>query len=334
MDERSSIFISYSRTDKKWKDRLVKHLQVAAQRGSLTIWDDSQIAGGLDWKAEIEKAMALCGVAVLLISADFLTSDFVLGAEIPRLLERRRKEGLHVVPVLMRPCDWGAVDWLASMQIYPSGRAISKGSKHDIEEDMAALATEIRSLLNPKPAPPAPKPISPPAPAPPLARAARAPEIAQYIVQEALPKRPAIKSIKSKSLSPTAARGRFLEGVWNSEDGAVFCVRIQGPELRCVYSYKGQIRTGELYDWRISDDDVLARFRWFKSSIAGWMHLMLESRDRLAGGWWYNKDARGEVDPKLVPEYSKAPIVLTRAASSQFPQWAEEYFEKRMWEQA
>ena len=87
--------------------------------GLLDLWDDRRIGTGEDWRAEIAEAMGRANVAILLISADFLTSQFILGEEVPRLLQRRDAEGLRVFPVIVRPCAWKTVPWLSRMQVRP-----------------------------------------------------------------------------------------------------------------------------------------------------------------------------------------------------------------------
>lgn len=104
-----TVFISYSHKDEAWKDRLTSHLGVLQHEGLLDPWDDRRIGAGEDWRQEIEDAMNRASVAVLLVSADFLTSKFILGEEVPRLLERREKEGLKIFPVIIRPCAWDDV---------------------------------------------------------------------------------------------------------------------------------------------------------------------------------------------------------------------------------
>ena len=101
-----TIFISYSHADEAWKDRLVTHLTVLERQGLLDLWDDRRIGVGEDWRREIEQAIDGASVAVLLVSADFLTSQFTLDEQMPRLLQRRDKEGLRVFPVVVRPCAW------------------------------------------------------------------------------------------------------------------------------------------------------------------------------------------------------------------------------------
>ena len=96
-----SVFLSYSHKDEVWKDRLKNHLGILEAEGLLDIWDDRRIEVGADWFEEIQEAMACASVAVLLVSADFLTSKFILGEEVPKLLARRSGEGLSVMPVIV-----------------------------------------------------------------------------------------------------------------------------------------------------------------------------------------------------------------------------------------
>jgi hypothetical protein len=92
--------------------------------------------------------MDASSVGVFLISSDFLGSDFILKEEVTHLIERRKSEGLHIVPVYLRKCDWEAVDWLARMQMRPAGdRPVVHGEEHLIDDEFAEIAKEIRLLL-------------------------------------------------------------------------------------------------------------------------------------------------------------------------------------------
>lgn len=146
-----SIFISYSRKDEAQKDKLLSHLGVLQNAGLITVWSDDRISAGADWRQAIRDAMAQAKVAVLLVSANFLTSDFILDDEAPRLLKRRRDEGLVVVPIIATACAWRMVDWLASLQVRPkNGRPVwSDGGSH-VDEDLAEIAEEIAQLVRAK----------------------------------------------------------------------------------------------------------------------------------------------------------------------------------------
>jgi hypothetical protein len=143
-----AIFISYSHADEKWKERLVKHLKVLELEGELEVWDDRRIDAGDDWLPEITREMERAKVAVLLISADFLISKFIRSTEVPSLLARRQSGGLRVIPLIVHPCAWQNVGWLAAIQCRPrDGRPLSTGSKSQVDTDLAALALEISRLL-------------------------------------------------------------------------------------------------------------------------------------------------------------------------------------------
>ena len=91
--EHPKIFISYSHKDEEWMQRVAKHFQVLEKQDMLCAWDDTKIHVGDDWLEQIENALDCVSVAILLISTDFLTSNFILEKEVPLLLERRQKEG-------------------------------------------------------------------------------------------------------------------------------------------------------------------------------------------------------------------------------------------------
>ena len=147
-DPQATVFISYSHKDEAWKDRLMTHLGVLQSQGLVQLWDDRRIGAGEDWYAAIQEAMSRASVAVLLISADFLTSKFILGEEVPRLLARRDEEGVRVVPLIVRPCVWQAVPWLKRLQARPKdGKPLSAGNENQVDADLAALAAELYDLL-------------------------------------------------------------------------------------------------------------------------------------------------------------------------------------------
>ena len=131
-----------------WKDRLLTQLGVLQQQSILVLWHDRRIGAGADWYQEICQAMEVANVAVLLISAHFLTSSFILREEVSRLLTRRQQEGLPIVPILLTPCAWEEVPWLAGMQLRPlDTRPLSAGNEHQIETDLTAIAKEIAALI-------------------------------------------------------------------------------------------------------------------------------------------------------------------------------------------
>ncbi len=157
-----SIFISYSHADEAWKDRVVTQLRALESEGHFDVWEDRRIAVGDDWYPEIEKALNEASVAILLISAKFLTSRFIKGEEVPRLLKRRVEQRLRVIPLIVKPCVWQRISWLKGIQVHPKdGRPLSGGSDHEIEEDLTDLVTEVDDFLKASRKAPSPLDSSP-----------------------------------------------------------------------------------------------------------------------------------------------------------------------------
>jgi hypothetical protein len=137
------IFISYSHKDRDVIALLRKQLQVIATEGYIDFWDDTRIAAGDDWRPQIETAIENAQIAILLISANFLTSSFIRASEIPPLLQRRAHEGLRIIPVVVDPCPWKTVGWLKEIQAVThigdpiTGLATRKRYFADLAEEIA-----------------------------------------------------------------------------------------------------------------------------------------------------------------------------------------------------
>ncbi len=143
-----TVFISYSHEDEPEKDQLLTHLDVLQKAGLIDLWSDDRISGGGDWEQEITEAMNKATVAILLISANFLTSDFILGVEVPTLLKRRKEEGLYIFPVIARACYWEAFGWLGEMNVRPRDNKPVWGSGRPVDKELKAITREIAGIVN------------------------------------------------------------------------------------------------------------------------------------------------------------------------------------------
>ena len=103
LDVRKPLFISYSHADEQWLLELKKWLKPLEQNDLVTIWDDQKIQAGDEWRNEIENALATAKAAVLLISMDFLNSEFIANNELPQLLNAASQRGLHIFWIAVRP---------------------------------------------------------------------------------------------------------------------------------------------------------------------------------------------------------------------------------------
>lgn len=100
--DKKKIFISYSHEDEKWLTILQKHLNSLLNiDDSFEYWDDTRIKAGDRWKEEIENNLQECKIAILLISAAFLASDFINKNELPPILSRVDNDGVRILPVIV-----------------------------------------------------------------------------------------------------------------------------------------------------------------------------------------------------------------------------------------
>lgn len=141
---RKSVFISYSQKDSKHLERLQIHLRPLVRDGLINLWDDTKINTGDDWKNEILTALDEADIAVLIISANFLASDFIVDDELPPLLEKARSGGTRILPVILSPCRFTRDKNLSIYQsLNPPEEPITKLNEHDQEEIWDRLSDEI-----------------------------------------------------------------------------------------------------------------------------------------------------------------------------------------------
>ena len=146
----SMVFVSYSRKDEAEKDALLTHLRVLQNAADMVeIWSDDEIGGGETWELALEKAMSRAKVAILLVTANFLSSNFILGNEVPALLKRREQDGVTVIPVIARACAWKTVPWLARMNVRPRhGQPVWQGGSSRPDDALAAVAEEVAGIVS------------------------------------------------------------------------------------------------------------------------------------------------------------------------------------------
>jgi len=116
---RDLVFVSYSHADAEWVQRLEVLLKPVVRARRLRVWADSHIRAGNDWHRDITAAIERTRVALLLVSGDFLASDFIMDEELPALIAR----GAPLAPVLVGDCLWKQVHELARVQwLHDPGR--------------------------------------------------------------------------------------------------------------------------------------------------------------------------------------------------------------------
>lgn len=150
-----TVFISYSHADEGWRDRLVTHLEPLAREGLARLWHDRVLRPGDAWYEEILAGMDASSVAILLVSPEFLASEFVFREEFPRLEALAAERGVRLVPVLVSSCGWREVEGVRRLQMWPA-HLTPLARAADPDAELAALASEVRRLVRLQAAPGAP----------------------------------------------------------------------------------------------------------------------------------------------------------------------------------
>jgi internalin A len=101
-----TVFFSYSHRDETLRDELETHLKLLQRQGVISAWHDRKILPGEEWDREIDTHLEAARITLLLVSADFIASDYCWDKEVKRALERHASSETTVIPVLLRSCDW------------------------------------------------------------------------------------------------------------------------------------------------------------------------------------------------------------------------------------
>jgi hypothetical protein len=146
-ESRKGIFVSYSHNDpKQWIERLTVHLRPLERRLGLKIWFDGRIDTGSRWSPEIHRAIEGAAFAILLVSANFLASEYIVDTEIPMLLAAEER-GLKIFPLHLSASDYDGSE-LRDLQAFNSmSSPLNTMSEGDIEKTLAALAKEIEKRV-------------------------------------------------------------------------------------------------------------------------------------------------------------------------------------------
>lgn len=115
-----TLFYSYAHEDEALRDQLDKHLRLLQRQGYLSTWYDRNIYAGDDRAKRIYSHLESAQVILLLISADFLASDYCYIGEMQRALARHAAGEARVIPIILRPVDWKQDALLSSLQALPT----------------------------------------------------------------------------------------------------------------------------------------------------------------------------------------------------------------------
>src|SRR2546422_5939712 len=126
-----SVFISYAHEDEPLCQQLEAHLSLLRRQGLVATWYDRQIVPGTEWAREIDAHLETAQLVLLLISPDFLASEYCYGIEMRRALGRYQNGEALVIPIIVRPVDWEGAPF-AHLQCLPrDARAVTEWDNRD-----------------------------------------------------------------------------------------------------------------------------------------------------------------------------------------------------------
>lgn len=143
-NKRDQVFISYSHKDKKWLTRLQDMLKPLIKKDSLKVWDDTKIAAGGLWKEEINKALAKAKTAVLLVSPNFLASDFIIENELPKIFD---KADVSVLWVSLSACMYQETEIAKYQAINDPSKPLDKLPKAQQNETLVQVCNRIKASM-------------------------------------------------------------------------------------------------------------------------------------------------------------------------------------------
>lgn len=97
------IFFCYAREDEILRKGLEKQLRALMRQGLIDVWYDREISAGTEWERELDKQLNTAQIILLLVSPDFMDSDYCYGVEMKRAMERHEQGDAHVIPIILRP---------------------------------------------------------------------------------------------------------------------------------------------------------------------------------------------------------------------------------------
>lgn len=125
------VFFCYARRDKWLGGELEKHLSNLKYRGLIDTWHDQELRAGAEWMLEVDTLLDRSHIILILLSADFMASEYCYGKVMTRALERHKQKAASVIPILLRPVDWRGAPF-AKLRMLPSnGKPITRWTNRD-----------------------------------------------------------------------------------------------------------------------------------------------------------------------------------------------------------
>lgn len=140
-----TLFFSYSHVDEAHRDQLEVHLAALKRQGLIATWHDRRIIAGAAVGAAVDANLDASQVILLLVSSDFIASDYCYEREMKRAMERHEKGEARVIPVILRPCDWHDLPFGELLAAPRDGKAITTWA--NIDEALLDVERAIKAAV-------------------------------------------------------------------------------------------------------------------------------------------------------------------------------------------
>ncbi len=141
-----SVFFSYSHVDEEMRDQLEKHLIMLKRNGDISTFHDRKILAGATFGDEIDKKLLESEIILLLVSVDFLNSEYCFSIEMKAALERRSRGEAEIIPVIIDHCDWHNSPLKGLLAATRDGKPITEYANYN--KAFLEITNKIRNVIN------------------------------------------------------------------------------------------------------------------------------------------------------------------------------------------
>src|SRR5437870_13242283 len=141
------IFFCYAHEDEQLLNKLKNHLFPLKRTGLIDIWHDRDISAGTDWEQQIKSHLNQAQIILLMVSPDFMVSDYCYGIEMQRALERHERGEAQVIPVILRPIYWQDAPFGKLQALPTDADPITSSRWYNLDEAFFSVAKELRSII-------------------------------------------------------------------------------------------------------------------------------------------------------------------------------------------
>ena len=138
------MFYSYSHKDEALRDQLEKHFAILQRQNVISSWHDRAIQAGTEWENDINEHLESADIILLLVSADFIGSDYCWGIEVKRAMEQHNTGIARVIPIVLRAVDWSGAPFSKLQALPKDAKPVTSWLNQD--EAFADIARGIRQV--------------------------------------------------------------------------------------------------------------------------------------------------------------------------------------------